>query len=134
MNVKTLIVEDDFTSRLLMQELLSGYGPCHIAVNGREAVTGTCDALEAGAPYDLICMDIMMPEMDGQAALKEIRQCEEARGILSSHGSKIVMTTAMDDLEKNIIPSFYDLCDGYLTKPINKAQLLEELRNLRLIT
>jgi len=130
--VKILIAEDDFTSRLLLQELLKSYGSCHVAVNGKEAVMATEAALEAGDPYDLICLDIMMPEMDGRAALQEMRRREEARGILSSWGSKIVMTTALDDGE-NIFASFYDLCDGYLIKPIEKAKLLETMGTLGFI-
>jgi len=129
--MKTLIVEDDFTSRLLLQELLKSYGPCHIAVNGKEAVEATAAALE-DEPYDLICLDIMMPEMDGQEALRRIREQEEARDILSSNGAKIVMTTALDDI-KNVSAAYQSLCDGYLTKPIQKAKLLEELRKLELI-
>jgi len=131
--MKTLIVEDDFTSRLLLQELLKGYGPSHVAVNGKEAVEATRLALEAGEPYDLICLDIMMPEMDGQQALREIRAQEEARGIISSNGAKIVMTTALGDL-KNVSAAYSGLCDGYLTKPIQKAKLLEELRKLGLMS
>ena len=130
--MKTLIAEDDFTSRLLLQELLKGYGPCHIAVNGTEAVKATWAALEAGEPYDLICLDIMMPELDGRAALTEIREQEESLGILSSRGSKIVMTTALND-GKNVFGSFRQLCDGYLFKPIDKAKLVHELRKLQLI-
>jgi len=131
--MKTLIVEDDFTSRLLLQELLKGYGPSHVAVNGKEAVEATRLALEAGEPYDLICLDIMMPEMDGQQALRNIRAQEEARGIISSNGAKIVMTTALGDL-KNVSAAYSGLCDGYLTKPIQKAKLLEELRKLGLMS
>jgi len=131
--MKTLIVEDDFTSRLLLQELLKGYGPSHVAVNGTEAVEATRLALEAGEPYDLICLDIMMPEMDGQQALRNIRAQEEARGIISSNGAKIVMTTALGDL-KNVSAAYSGLCDGYLTKPIQKAKLLEELRKLGLMS
>jgi two-component system chemotaxis response regulator CheY len=130
--MKTLIVEDDFTSRLLLQELLKSYGPSHIAVNGKEAVEAVRFALEVGEPYDLICLDIMMPEMDGQEALQKIREQEEARGILSSKGAKIVMTTALADL-KNVSAAYHSLCDAYLTKPIQKAKLIEELRKLALI-
>src|ERR1019366_2557767 len=50
----------------------------------------------SGQKYDLICMDIMMPEMDGQTAVKEIRALEEAGGTLSTQGVKIIMTTALD--------------------------------------
>jgi two-component system chemotaxis response regulator CheY len=129
--MKTLIVEDDFTSRLLLQEILKSYGPSHIAVNGKEAVEAVRLALETGEPYGLICLDIMMPEMDGQQALKEIRALEEARGIFSSDGAKIVMTTALGDLA-NVLAAYRSLCDAYLTKPIQKAKLLEELNKLGL--
>ena len=130
--MKTLIVEDDFTSRLLFQEFLKSYGQSHIAVNGRESIEAVCRALEAGEPYDLICLDIMMPEMDGQEALKQIRKQEEIRGILPPDGVKVVMTTALDDI-KNVLTAYHGLCDAYLTKPIRKEDLLNELRKLKLI-
>ncbi len=131
--MKTLIVEDDFTSRLLLQELLKGYGPSHVAVNGKEAVEAVRAALEANEPYDLICLDIMMPEMDGQEALREIRALEDARGITSSYGAKIIMTTALGDL-KNVSAAYGSLCDAYLVKPIEKVKLREELNKLELVT
>ncbi len=130
--MKTLIVEDDFTSRVLLQEILKCHGPCHVAVNGQEAVTAVAGALEAGEHYDLICLDIMMPEMDGQEALQQIRALEEARGILSSAGAKIVMTTALNDM-KNVGNAFNNLCDGYLVKPIEKSRLQDELIKFGLV-
>jgi two-component system chemotaxis response regulator CheY len=130
--MKTLIVEDDFTSRLFMQTFLSRYGECHIAVNGIEAVEAFRLATEQGAPYDLICMDIMMPEMDGQEAVKQVRALEEARGILSHNGVKIIMTTAVTDM-KEVIQSFQELCDAYLFKPIDTAKLLSELESFQLV-
>ena len=130
--MKTLIVEDDSTSRLLLQEYLKMYGALHVAVNGEEAVEAVRVALEAGKPYNLICLDIMMPAMDGQEALKEIRALEEAKGIWSTSGAKVVMTTALGDM-KNACAAFSSLCDAYLVKPIDKAKLLETLRQLTLI-
>jgi two-component system chemotaxis response regulator CheY len=129
--MKTLIVEDDFTSRLLLQEILEAYGPVHIAVNGREAVEAVHAAMNAGEPYDLIGLDIMMPEMDGYEALQKIRSMEESRGILSSRGTKIFMITALDGV-KNVVQAFRGLCDAYLFKPIDKARLLDRLRALGL--
>jgi two-component system chemotaxis response regulator CheY len=128
--MKSLIVEDDFSSRLLMQELLAPYGQCHVAVNGTEAVSAYRIALDAGQPYDLICLDIMMPEMDGHAALKEVRALEELKGIDSTHASKIIMTTALDDI-KNVAAAYQALCDGYLVKPVDKAKLLGLLDELK---
>jgi two-component system chemotaxis response regulator CheY len=129
--MKTLIVEDDFVSRTLLQAMLKERGPAHIAVNGREAVDAVAAALEAGEPYQLICLDIMMPEMDGQTALKGIRALEEKRGIFSTDGVKILMTTALND-PRNVIAAFQGLCDNYLVKPIDKAKLGEALKKMGL--
>lgn len=131
--MKTLIVEDDFTSRLLMQELLNRYGPVHIAVNGLEATEAVRLSLEAGEPYNLICLDIMMPKKDGHQALKEIRAMEEEHGIISTRGAKIMMTTAVNSI-KSVSTAFHGLCDAYLVKPIKRATLLEELRKAKLVT
>jgi len=130
--MKTLIVEDDFTCRLLLQEILKKYGPAHVAINGKEAVEAVRVALEVGEPYNLICMDIMMPEMDGQAALKEIRSLEEAQGIASIRGVKVIMVTTLDD-SRNVLESFKSLCDAYVIKPVNKEKLLGYIKGFGLI-
>jgi len=130
--MRTLIVEDDFTSRILLQSFLSQFGECHIAINGLEAIEAFRAAGKSGERYDLICMDIMMPEMDGQTAIREIRAIEEAGGTLSTNGTKIIMTTAVDDV-KNVMKSFNSLCDAYLFKPINTQKLLGHIRELRLV-
>ena len=130
--MKTLIVEDDFSSRLLLQELLKKYGDSHIAVNGLEAVQVCRDAVGKNEIYDLICLDIMMPEMDGQEALKKIRGIEDDASIPYERRSKILMTTALDDV-KSVMGAFFELCDGYLVKPLNGRQLDTELRRLGLI-
>ena len=130
--MKSLVVEDEFTSRVLLQSILSRYGECHIAVNGKEAVSAFLIARNEGHPYDLICMDIRMPEMNGQEALNEIRTHEKAAGISSSEGVKIVMTTGVDD-PKNVMAAFHKLCDAYLVKPIDKAKVLDCIEELRVI-
>jgi two-component system chemotaxis response regulator CheY len=130
--MKTLIVEDDFTSRLLLQTFLSRYGECHIAVNGKEAVQAFRAALEGGTKYDLICMDIMMPEMDGREAVRQIRNLEESLEIRSSSGAKIIMTTALNDI-KQVARCFEELCDAYLMKPINLAELLKHVKSYHLV-
>ena len=128
--MKSLIVDDDFTSRLLLQQLLAPYGEAHIAVNGKEAIAAFRGGLEAGQPYDLVCLDIMMPEKDGHQALKEMRALEENRGVVSAQGAKIIMTTALGDL-KNVASAYLHLCDGYLVKPIDKAKLIALLDELK---
>jgi len=130
--MRTLIVEDDFTSRFLLQTFLSKYGECCIAVNGNEALDAFRAAAASGQKYDLICMDIMMPEMDGQTAIRQIRALEVAAGTLSTNGVKIIMTTALDDA-RNVVQSFHSLCDAYLFKPIDTVKLLGHIRDLHLL-
>jgi two-component system chemotaxis response regulator CheY len=125
-NLRVLLVEDDFACRLLLQTFLSRYGDCHIAVNGREAVDAFCLALDQEKPYHLICMDIMMPEMNGREAVRQIRAMEEARGIRSTCGARIFMTTTVDEV-KEVFLCFKELCDAYFIKPIELKQLLNQM-------
>jgi len=124
--MRALIVEDDFTSRLVMQRFLSRYGECHVAVNGKEAVQAFQAAADSGQAYDLVCMDIMMPEMDGKEALRKLRAIEEARGILSTSGAKVIMTTAVNGL-RDVSACYSELCDAYLVKPIDLGELREHI-------
>jgi two-component system chemotaxis response regulator CheY len=126
-SMRILLVENDFSSRLLLQTFLSRYGECHIAVNGKEAVEAFRIAIEAGQSYDLICMDILMPVMDGREAVRQIRVMEEARGIRSTYGTRIFMTTTVEEV-KEVVLCFKELCDAYLMKPIDLGQLLSQMR------
>lgn len=130
--MKCLIVEDDFTSRRLLKTYLSDYSDCDIAVDGNEAIEAFTLATNEKEPYDLICLDIMMPNMDGHDALRAIRQIESERGIEGLDCVKVIMTTALDD-SKNVMGSFRDGCEVYIVKPVKKDKLLEEMENLGVI-
>jgi two-component system chemotaxis response regulator CheY len=130
--MKYLIVEDDFAARRLLKRYLSGYGDCDVAVNGNEAIEAFRQAMDEKEPYDLICLDIMMPNMDGRDALKAIRQIEREHGIYGLDGAKVIMTTALGD-SKNVMGSFREGCEAYIVKPVEKDKLLEEMENLGLI-
>jgi two-component system chemotaxis response regulator CheY len=130
--MKILIVEDDLPSRLLLKKMLQPYGECDVTVNGREAVDAIRMARNFKEPYDLICLDIMMPEMDGRTALKIIRAEEESAGLLPSQSVKVIMTTALRDIE-NVASAYRELCDAYLVKPIDRDKLVGLLRELSLL-
>ncbi len=130
--MKTLIVEDDFTCRLLLQEILKGYGPTHIAVNGTEAVAAVENAIKTNEPYDFMCLDIMIPEKNGHEVLREIKEMEEKSGIGPGKGIKVAVTTGLKD-KTNIMSAFREQCDAYLIKPLDQEKLLGELRKLQLI-
>lgn len=130
--MKTLIVEDDFTSRLLLQRILMEHMEVHVAVDGDEAVAAFRTAVESGQPYDLVCLDIMMPKKDGQATLREMREIEAQNGILGLDGAKVMMVTALGD-SKNIMESFVSQCESYIVKPLDKNRILKELGKLGLL-
>ena len=132
MGMNILLLEDDFVTRIALQKLLSPYGECHIAARGAETVEAFVMALDAGHPYDLICLDILVPDMDGHHVLKAIREAESAKGILSGHGTKIIMTSILGNMQ-NVMAAYSALCDGYLPKPITKRKLAKALQELKLI-
>lgn len=129
--MKSLIVDDDFFSRRILQTMLAGYGESHVAVDGKEAIFAFEQALAEEKPYDVICLDIMMPEMSGQEVLKTIRQTEEKRSIFGNDAVKIIMTTALDD-GTNIRTAFREQCEAYLIKPISKSKLIGVLQEFGL--
>lgn len=130
--MKILLTEDDFVTRKYMQEFLSQYGECDITVDGMEAVDAFTMELEAGEPYDLICLDIMMPVMDGYQALLGIRNIEKEKGIPKEDQVKIIMTTQLND-EQNVKMAFEYGATIYSGKPIDKERFEQALKKLGLI-
>ncbi len=128
--MRALIVEDDFASRRMMQRLLENYGEVDVVIDGEEAVTAFSFAWEESRPYDVIFMDIMMPNVDGQEALKRIRALESRMGIKSVDEVKVIMTTVMED-PKNVIEAYNTGgATGYLVKPVDVEKLRQELARL----
>lgn len=126
-----LVVDDDSASRQLMGALLSDYGRCTEAHNGAEAIKAVAQSLDDEAPFNLICLDIMMPEVDGLEALKAIRQLEQDKGIVAAERAKVLMTTTASQVSKTM-RAFHYGCSGYLVKPISKEKLIKEIKKLPL--
>lgn len=130
--MRILIAEDDHTSRVLLQEILGPYGECDLVENGTQAIEAFMLAWHEGPRYDLVCLDILMPQVDGQQVLKGIRNMEEAEGIMIGNGVKIIMVTALSDKE-NVFTAFKELCDAYIVKPISKTKIIGHLKEFGLI-
>lgn len=128
-SLRFLIVDDDLSCRELMKQLLSPYGQCDEARDGDEALDAIQLSLEDGLPYDLACLDIMMPGKDGHQTLAGIRALEKEHGVWGSAGLKVIMTTALRD-SKHCLQAFREGCESYLTKPIDETELFEQLRAL----
>ena len=119
-----LVAEDNEINALLARSLLArlGHRPT-LAVSGTQAVESWLAARAAGEPYDLVLMDVHMPEMDGIEAARRIRGAEQAAG---SARTPIVALTAnafSDDREAALAAGM----DAFLTKPLDRERLAELL-------
>jgi two-component system chemotaxis response regulator CheY len=132
--MRCLIVEDEDFGREMLKCLLSEYSDSvATAKNGVEAVQQFELALRAQQPYRLVCLDIMMPLMDGQEALKRIRNLEKDAGIPRDQASVIIMTTALDSLQEIEEAIWQGECNDYLVKPISQADLVALMNKYKLI-
>jgi len=132
--LKILIAEDDFMVRQVIRDILEQFGTVDIVVNGEEAVQAFRVAWRKQQPYDLICMDIMMPIMDGNEALVRIREIESSLGIVGSEEVKVIMITALDDAKTVVKAYFNGGATSYIIKPLEKERLINEMRNIGLLT
>ena len=130
--MRALLVDDDFTSRLLLRRLLAPYCECDVAVNGWEALEAFKCAHTGKHPYDVICLDIVMPGLGGLESLRELRKLETEANLDEKDQVKIIMITALSHREQ-IKAAARAKCQAYLVKPIDEATLLEKLRTLGLL-
>lgn len=130
--LKILIAEDDLVSRKFLYKLLAEYGECDLVIDGLEAIEAFMLASKEREAYDLICLDIMMPKLDGVKVLKTIRDIEKQANLSEDEQSKIIMTTALG--ETDMVKQAFELgCNAYASKPIDTEKLIEVLKKMELI-
>ncbi|MDW7675126.1 MAG: response regulator [Bacillota bacterium] len=130
--MKILIAEDDAVSRRFLQKFLSKYGECDIVVDGLEAIDAFLISFNDGEPYKLICLDIMMPKVDGVKVLKAIRDLEAQKGVAVENKAKIIMTTAL--AETDFVQAAFEMgCEAYAAKPIDINRFIEVMKKIGLI-
>lgn len=115
-----------------MLRFLSKYGECDVTVDGTEAVDAFTMALENEEGYDLVCLDIMMPVLDGYQALRAIREVEKEKNIPEDKRVKVIMTTALNE-GRNVTKAFELGCNAYAGKPIDQDKFENVLRKLELL-
>lgn len=127
--MRILVAEDDRLSRVFLKKFLVRYGECDVAVDGIEALDCFMDAVKQKKPYDLLCLDIMMPRVDGLKVLKAIRVLEKQHELKHTC---IIMMTALADVE--YVDQALELgCDAYAAKPINTDKVETVMKNLGLL-
>ena len=130
--MKILIAGDDRVSRVFLEKFMSGFGTCDVAVDGMEALDLFMESMKNKEPYDLACLDIMMPKVDGIKLVKVIRTMEKQQGVAAEDRVRIIMMTALADVDY-VDRAFALGCDAYASKPIDTARVEEVLRKLGLL-
>ena len=127
--MKILVVDDNPVNQKLLTEMLGQFGCCDTAMDGVTAVEMFQKSIKEKSVYTLVCLDIMIPGLDGQQVLQKIRELEEE----GSWKSKVIMCTSLDDSE-NIMEAFTKgQCDAYITKPVSREKLEYHLQQVGLI-
>ena len=130
---KILIADDDPSIQRLIGSYLKDIGELTIVGSGQEATASFQSLLDQNQHFDLVCLDIMMPGLDGRKALSQIRQLEERYGVQNRQRCKAIMISALD-APQDKLKSFREACDAYITKPIDKDQLLRVVNLFNLKT
>ena len=129
--MKVLVAEDDLASGKFMQKLLSKYGEVVLARDGIAAVDEFVNAVSANERFDLICMDIMMPKIDGYKALASIRDAERKLGTPRDKRCKVIMISALDEgFDASYASVDYE---EYMCKPIDIMKFDSLIRKLEII-
>lgn len=127
--MRSLIVDDDEIGRLMLATFLEDFGPCDQAENGKQALELIDSMAAAGNSYSLICLDIVMPVMDGTATLKEIRERDRQNGLRT----KVFMISACSS-PQDIEDAFFEGdCDDYVVKPFQREAVTQMLQRHKLI-
>lgn len=129
--MKILIAEDDSVGRKFLLKFLSQYGECDLTIDGLEALDAYLLAYKEKAPYDLVCLDIMMPKVDGVRVLKTIRSLEKENGVAPEDRVKVIVITALGETE-HVQQAFEIGCEAYAAKPIDTEKLVKVMGKLGL--
>ena len=130
--MKILIVDDELVSRRKMAIILRELGDCRAVENGNAAVRSFTEAIENGAPYDLVTLDISLPDMDGTTVLKMIRDLEKGNAIPEDACAKVLMVTAHGD-QATVMSSISAGCNDYIKKPFTLERILHKLAKMGLV-
>lgn len=120
---KILVVDDNKENRELLVEILRDSAQCTAVDNGKDAIEAYNQSLK-NQPFDIMLLDIVMPEIDGLEILRKIRDIEKSVGIALGDGIPIIMVTAH---KKPFLSAFYQGCTDYILKPIDADKLIQKI-------
>jgi two-component system, chemotaxis family, chemotaxis protein CheY len=127
--MRILIVDDDYVSRVKLKAILSVHGDCDAAPSGDLAIRLFQSSHREEIPYELITMDINLPDISGIRVVQEIRQWEQGNGISPGDGAKVIMVTVSDD-PPDVMNAFREGCEHFLRKPVSPDNVGAALKSL----
>ena len=120
--MKVLVIEDERATQTLLSKILDPVSDCTVVGTAIEGIDEFTTCLMAFDLYDLVLVDIGLPDMGGIHALHVLRRFEKVKGISPVRRVKIIMMTGDADEEK-VKESLQKGCDNFLIKPITKEKL-----------
>ena len=124
--MKILIVDDEQISRKILMKKMAVLGTCVTVDSSKRALAELEVAAHNQEPFDLITLDVSMPEMDGRQMLQHIRRQEIQNKVPKANRVKILMVTARMNIS-TIKACIKMGCNGYLIKPVSRYQLFQNL-------
>lgn len=116
--LKFLVVDDNGTNRLLLHDLLTRWGgSVTLAEDGPSAIGAICAEADAGTPFDIVFLDVLMPGMSGMDVAQKLKE------LYPQAPPHIIINTSSDALEDRAKARNLDL-DGFLPKPVKRADLM----------
>ncbi|MBF0425138.1 MAG: response regulator [Magnetococcales bacterium] len=131
--MRILIADDEPANLLILERYLSSCGTCTLAADGKQAVDLFSQALEEASPFNLVCLDIVMPVFDGVVALTKMRSLEAWHNVPPGQESTIFMVTSIDTAETMLRAFLQGGCTDYLNKPITREAMIKKLQQHGLI-
>ncbi len=129
--MKILVVDDEIVSRKKMMKIIDNFGSCDGVQNGKTALSMIKTSLLEWKLYDLITLDVSMPDISGTQVLMKIRKLEKERGLAKEERAKILMVTSHSDMET--VKACVGKCDGYVIKPFNKEVMMDKMKRIGLL-
>jgi len=127
--MRILVVDDDGPNRKLLTDIVSRLGECDATDGGEGALSAFQKAWEDWRPFNLIFLDVLMPDIDGRQVLLKIRELEKEKKISEQHQARIIMVTGASE-EETVMDCLKNGCDEFIVKPIDIELVFEKVRRL----
>lgn len=127
--MRILIVDDEEVSRKKLTKILQTLGDCEAVDTGEKALNAFKDAYYAGSPFDIVTMDVGLPEMNGTEIVNRLRLMEKKASEMGAEPAKIIMVTSHADKD-TVMESVASGCDDFIVKPFDGETIISKLSGL----